>query len=193
MSARLPRRLKLPMSNRRLILLGIAIVIALYRFHFAPSTSPPSDAPTSGPSRGEEIQRPTDSATEAEPCADWPGCFTGVIAHIVDGDTLDVLSGSAKRRVRLVLVDAPERDTPQGPEATAHLTALCPVDSPATVRPDSNDPQDEYGRTLGVVYCGRQNANAEMIRSRRAEMYRRFCRRSVFGTADWARELGCAQ
>jgi endonuclease YncB( thermonuclease family) len=59
------------------------------------------------------------------------------------------------------------------------------------VYPDLNQPQDEYGRTLGVVYCGGTNANAEMIRSGRAKLYGRFCRGSVFGKKDWARELGC--
>ena len=141
-----------------------------------------------------EVQKNPTVATGSAPgesCTEWRGCFTGTVTHIVDGDTMDVRSSGSKRRVRLVLVDAPERDTPEGPAATERLSTLCKVDSPAAVYPDLNQPQDEYGRTLGVVYCGGANANAEMIRSGRAKLYGRFCRASVFGKKDWARELGC--
>lgn len=187
MSNQLPRRLKSPIGNRRLLLLGIAVAIAVYRFYFKPQSSAPEI-------RMIELQKNPSTASAsapAESCTDWKGCFTGIVTHIADGDTLDVRSGNTRRRVRLVLVDAPERDTPQGPAATEQLSSLCKVDSPAAVYPDLNQPQDEYGRTLGLVYCGGKNANAEMIRSGRAKLYGRFCRVSVFGSKDWARELGC--
>jgi micrococcal nuclease len=119
------------------------------------------------------------------------GCFTGVVSQVVDGDTLDVRSSGTNQRVRLVLVDAPERDTAQGPAATQHLIALCPVSSSVAVLPDASQPRDDYGRTLAVIYCGARNANEDMIRSGRAKLYRRFCGKSAFGKQDWARELGC--
>lgn len=185
----LPRRLKAPISNRRLLLLGIAVAIVVYRFYFKPASSEPAIKmiEVQSPSTGSPANAPPESCTE------WKGCFTGVVTHIVDGDTLDIRSAGARRRVRLVLVDAPERDTPPGPAATEHLASLCKADSPAAVYPDLNQPEDEFGRTLGVVYCAGTNANAEMIRSGRAQLYGRFCRGSAFGSKDWARELGCRE
>lgn len=191
----LPRRLKPPIGNRRLLLLGIALAIAIYRFHFQPRSSEPpiemielqkrpSPAKATAPA-GVSPSIPEDSCTE------WKGCFTGIVSGIADGDTLSIRSAGRQQRVRLVLVDAPERDTPAGPAATELLAALCGKDSPATVYPDLNQPQDEYGRTLGVVYCDGVNANAAMIRSGRAKLFGRFCRGSVFGSKVWARELGC--
>ena len=182
----LPRRLKPPVVNRRLFLLGVALVIAVYRYYFVPAMSEPSAGGDPG-----LLAAPVNAPANA--CGDWPGCFTGTIAHITDGDTLDVVAEGARRRVRLVLVDAPERDTPDGPAATQQLASLCRIESVATVFPDTSQPRDEYGRTLGVVHCGGRNANAEMIRSGRAKLYRRFCRASAFGGTDWARELGCRQ
>jgi endonuclease YncB( thermonuclease family) len=186
MPDKLPKRLKSPINLRRGILLGIALIVVLYRARYAPvSPLPILDAQNN--TANAPVAAPVDSCTE------WAGCFTGIITHIVDGDTLDVRSSGKKRRVRLVLVDAPERDTPEGPAATQALESLCAIDSPAAVYPDLKQPQDEYGRTLGVVYCAGRNANAEVIRSGRARLYRRFCSASVFGTRDWARELGCKQ
>jgi endonuclease YncB( thermonuclease family) len=183
MNDQLPRRIKPPLSLRRAILLAVAVVVVLYRARYAP---------LSLPSFGAQDQSATPTpAAPTDSCTEWQGCFTGLISHIVDGDTIDVRSNGNTRRVRLVLVDAPERDTPQGPAATAQLTSLCALNSPAAVYPDLRQPQDDYGRILGVIYCGGRNANAEMIRSGKARLYKHFCSASVFGTRDWARELGC--
>jgi endonuclease YncB( thermonuclease family) len=124
------------------------------------------------------------SPTACDPARD---CFQGSITRITDGDTLEV----NERRVRLVLVDAPERNTPAGPAATRYLEALCPAGSQALVYVDSLQPRDDYGRTLGLVWCGGRRVNEEMIRSGRAALYRRFCGESVFGLEPWAIELGC--
>src|SRR3990172_7948133 len=56
-------------------------------------------------------------------CSGSAACFTGVVNRVIDGDTLEVNG----ERIRLVLVDAPERDTPSGPAATNFLRRLCPV------------------------------------------------------------------
>jgi len=107
------------------------------------------------------------------------------VTHIVDGDTLDV----GDYRIRLVLVDAPERGQSGFTEATNLLASTCPVGSQARV--DEDDWQigdDPYGRVLAVVTCGGSNANAVLIASEWATTYTYFCSQSEFGDEDWS---GC--
>ena len=88
--------------------------------------------------------------TSMAACNGQQGCFTGTVTKVVDGDTLDV----GNVRIRLVLVDAPELNTREGPGATEHLRELCPEGSPARVLEDRLQPRDQYGRMLGLVWCG---------------------------------------
>jgi endonuclease YncB( thermonuclease family) len=120
-------------------------------------------------------------------CGGAAACFAGPVTRVVDGDTLDV-SG---QRVRLVLVNAPERATRFGPAATEHLWQLCPVGSAALVDQDDLQLTDDYGRMLGVVWCGEIRANEAVIRAGHARLYERFCRQSEFGLQLWAVTLGC--
>jgi len=153
-----------------MLLLLVALALAAHRYFLQTGVLP----------------RPAPGSASAG-CGAAEGCFTGLVTRVVDGDTLDI--GGA--RIRLVLVDAPEHDTRAGPAATRHLVELCPVGSEAEVYRDRLQPTDEYGRTLAVVWCGGRRVNEEMIRSGRAQLYRRFCRDSAFGIEPWAIELGC--
>jgi endonuclease YncB( thermonuclease family) len=175
------RRLRLPGLSRnrtRLILLVVAVLIAAYRFYSTPRREP-------------DESNSADEVTATLPCLSEPGCFTGTVTKVVDGDTLDV-SGI---RIRLVLVDAPEANTREGPEATEFLERLCPVGSKARVIEDRLQGTDDYGRTLAAVWCGGEDlrgpVNVQMIRSGHAQIYRRFCRESAFATEPWAIEAGC--
>jgi len=132
---------------------------------------------------GIDFPRPQDSTL----CSGSAACFTGVVNRVIDGDTLEV-SGE---RIRLVLVDAPERDTRAGPGATEYLRELCPVGSTALVDQDDLQRTDDYGRMLAVVWCGETRVNEAIIRAGRARLYRRFCRQSEFGLEPWAVGLGC--
>lgn len=163
--------------KRLLWLLLLAVAVGVYR-QFRPPARP--------------------ALLPMRPCGSQPGCFLGTVTNVVDGDTLEI----GPVRVRLVLVDAPEWNTREGPAATAYLRTICPEGSPARLLQDRWQPQDPYGRTLGVVWCGASGsieepagndepANARMIRSGHAKLYRRFCRESAFGGAPWAVELGC--
>ena len=164
----MPRlRLRGKGKNRiRVFLLLISLVVATYHYFFRPSYLP-----------GPEDTR----------CRGTEGCFTGIVTRVVDGDTLDVNG----ERIRLVLVDAPERDTREGPASTEYLRQLCPVGSTALVDQDDLQRTDAYGRTLAVVWCGDRRVNEELIRTGRARLYGRFCRESEFGAEPWALELGC--
>ena len=162
----------------RVTLLLLAIVAGAYRYATRNQTS---------------AEQPSSESPPAAvlPCLAEPGCFTGTVTKVVDGDTLDV-SGI---RIRLVLVDAPEANAREGPDATDFLEKLCPVGGNARVIEDARQRTDEYGRTLAAVWCEgdelRGPVNAEMIRSGHAQLYRRFCRESAFGMEPWAVEAGC--
>ncbi|MGH9783965.1 MAG: thermonuclease family protein, partial [Terriglobia bacterium] len=127
---------------------------------------------------GIDFSRPQDAGN----CGGSAGCFTGVVNRVIDGDTLEVNG----ERIRLVLVDAPERDTRSGPSATEYLRELCPVGSTALVDQDDLQRRDNYDRMLAVVWCGETRVNEAIIRAGRARLYRRFCRQSEFGSEPWA-------
>lgn len=80
----------------------------------------------------------------------------GTVAHVVDGDTLDVDLGDGETiRVRLLGIDAPESQGPSiefGRQATSYATAR--VEGKAiTLRLDElARPRDKYQRLLAYVY-----------------------------------------
>lgn len=74
---------------------------------------------------------------------------TCVVASITDGDTFRCTGG---RRVRLLLIDAPERDQgPFGVEATKGLRTLIDPGDEVLLELDVVE-RDRYGRTLAYVY-----------------------------------------
>jgi micrococcal nuclease len=85
-----------------------------------------------------------------------------MVQRIVDGDTFACADG---RRVRLLLVDAPERSqAPFGAQATAALTRLLPPGTRTRLELDVQ-PTDRYKRVLAYAYTadGRR-VNDEMAR-----------------------------
>ena len=73
---------------------------------------------------------------------------TGRVVRVMDGDTYDVLVGGMVRRVRLLGVDAPERDQPYGRQAADSVARLLrPMQLVLLTRHGA----DLYGRTLGTV------------------------------------------
>jgi micrococcal nuclease len=79
------------------------------------------------------------------------------LVHIVDGDTIDVMVGDQRERVRLIGIDTPETKKPNtpvqcfGPEATKFTTSLLPIDTPLHLERDVVA-RDDYGRLLAYVY-----------------------------------------
>lgn len=118
--------------------------------------------------------------------------FTGTIAKVIDGDTVDISTtgdDGATKRIRLVLVDAPEYLQPGYLEAKKFVTEIC-VGKNAQVDPD--DKQDRsYGRIVAVLYCNGTNVNADILDNDLASIYESFCAVSEFGNSDWAKRNGC--
>ncbi len=106
--------------------------------------------------------------------------FIGV-AHVIDGDTVDLEDG---RRVRLIGIDTPEmgysprarvegEDDPFAVEATEHLRRL--AEGELVTLKFGPEPEDKYGRTLAYLHLDDgTDLNAELLRAGLARAYRRF-------------------
>ena len=75
--------------------------------------------------------------TQIGECKGSADCFRGIVTEIVDGDTLDVNNV----RIRLSMVNTPERGEPGYNEATELTESVCPVGGTALV--DEDDGQKE--------------------------------------------------
>src|SRR3989304_2459601 len=130
-----------------IVILVVAVILS-FAFLGTPPTNPPVTPPSNPPPPPPPETDPTPGCKGTDANA---LCYVGTVTHIVDGDTLDV----GDYRIRLVLVDAPERGQSGFTEATNLLASTCPVGSQARV--DEDDWQigdDPYGRVLAVVTCG---------------------------------------
>ncbi len=80
--------------------------------------------------------------------------YAACVVRVVDGDTLivDIDLGfhvwRRAERLRLLGIDAPERDSAAGQRAVRQLRAVLPVGAAVVVRTRR---QDKYGRWLSVV------------------------------------------
>ena len=81
------------------------------------------------------------------------------IAHVIDGDTVDIDINGRTERVRLIGVNTPETKHPTkpiecfGPEASAYLTQLLPKGTTVRIERDV-EARDQYGRMLLYLYLG---------------------------------------
>ena len=95
---------------------------------------------------------------------------TATVAYVNDGDTLRLRDG---RRVRLLQIDAPEKDADcYGRAAAAALRRRAPKGSRVRLQRDPElDARDGYGRLLRYVFVGARNLNVELVRDGAASPY----------------------
>jgi endonuclease YncB( thermonuclease family) len=106
------------------------------------------------------------------------------VVRIVDGDSLIVLAQRQQIRVRLKEIDAPELKQPFGKRSRQSLAQICDKKS---ARVTWNE-KDRNGRTLGRVWCGGIDANAEQVRRGMAWVFDRYVKdRSLYSLQDAAR------
>ncbi len=102
--------------------------------------------------------------------------YTGKVVSISDGDTLTLLvpdGASFKQvKVRLGEIDTPERKQPYGTRAQQTLSDLAYNKQARVVVQDT----DRYGRTVGRVYVGGTDVNAEMVKQGAAWVYRQYAK-----------------
>jgi micrococcal nuclease len=108
--------------------------------------------------------------------------LVGNVTHVVDGDTLDI-NGV---RVRLSLVDTPERGQPEFKEAKVFVNKLCLGKKAELDIDDGQRRGDRYGREIGVVYCDGLNINEKLMENKLAKILTEYCDISEFASESWA-------
>ena len=133
------------------------------------------------------------SSTECQGQAD---CFKGKVTGIVDGDTLDINN----IRVRLTLVNTPERGEAGYTEAKEFVKSVCSIGTNVLVDEDDGQKEGSYDRLIGLVYCvGDDNSsnkkgallNEVLLQRGYAVVFEEFCAKSEFSKASWVQEYGC--
>jgi endonuclease YncB( thermonuclease family) len=103
----------------------------------------------------------------------WAAEILGRVVGLSDGDTITVLTSERRQvRVRLGEIDTPESRQPYGTRARKALSELVFGKDVRVVVQDT----DRYGRTVGRVFAGSVDANAEMVRQGAAWVYRQYSR-----------------
>lgn len=96
--------------------------------------------------------------------------WSGVVTHVVDGDTVHVRAtpNAEPRSVRLLGIDAPESCQPHGRQASEALKVMILGRTVlvATTR------QDDYGRDLAVLHLGRDDVGQLLVAAGHAWSYR---------------------
>src|SRR5215207_2045261 len=108
--------------------------------------------------------------------------LAGKVNHVVDGDTLDIND----IRIRLSLVDTPERGDLGFKEATQFVVKLC-LGENAEVDMDDGQRRGSFGREIGVVYCDGKNLNEQLMENNLGIIDTRFCEKSEFSNEKWAK------
>ena len=103
----------------------------------------------------------------------WALEVAGRLVGLSDGDTITILTAERRQvRVRLGEIDTPESRQPYGNRARQALSELVFGKDVRVVVQDT----DRYGRTVGRVFAGQVDANAEMVRQGAAWVYRQYSR-----------------
>ena len=98
------------------------------------------------------------------------------IKRVVDGDTVHVFYQDEVYKIRLIEIDAPERDQPYGNNSTEYLKSLLKdgrvdVDISGT---------DRYGRKLGRLYWQGIDINRELVSAGYAWVYDQYVTDDTF-------------
>ena len=96
--------------------------------------------------------------------------LSGKVVAVADGDTLTVLVDHRQVKVRLTEIDAPEKKQSFGARSRQSLADMT---FGRVVRVVTLD-KDRYGRTLGRIYVGQHDINAEQVRRGMAWVYDRY-------------------
>lgn len=121
-----------------------------------PSPAPSSPATTPPPT------------TAAKSALEQPGVIQGKVVDLGWGDAITVLDAQGKQhRVRLLGIDAPEKEQAYGPTARQKLSALV-FSKAVSVKYQKTD---RNGRPLGKVLLGAMDVNLEMLKAGLAWYY----------------------
>ena len=103
----------------------------------------------------------TAQALDSAPAAPRRATTSCVVSRLSDGDTLRCQGGA---RVRLIGIDAPEREqTPFSEVALNGLKSLVAIGDTVQLEPDV-DPRDQYDRVLAYAWKDGRMINWQMVR-----------------------------
>ena len=120
-------------------------------------------------------------------CIGEAKCVSELITEIIDGDTIY----TTNYKIRLSLVDTPEKNEPGFSKATAFTAKMCPVGSYVIIDQDDLQLYDQYDRLLGNVFCNGKSLNSALLYNGHAEISTRYCSISEFSEYPWAQKFGC--
>lgn len=123
-------------------------------------------------------------------CSGNANCFTGTITDVIDGDTVDI---DEEIRLRLSLVNTPERDEQGYGKAKEFVENVCGVGTKVLVDEDDGQKGGSYGRMIGLIYCGDERLllNQMIVENGYADILESYCERSEFSELNWAQNHGC--
>ena len=107
----------------------------------------------------------------------------GIVNYVIDGDTLDIND----IRIRLALVDTPERGQDGYKEAMEFVKNLCLNKRGEVDIDDAQRRGDRYGREIGVIYCDGINVNKALVENNLTKIYTEYCDISEFKNKKWAK------
>lgn len=123
---------------------------------------------------------------DSSKCTGTALCITDKVTRIIDGDTLY----TKKYKIRLSLVNSPEKNQTGFAEAKSFTSKLCPVGSTLLFDQDDKQKIDKFGRMLGKVFCSGKNLNTELLYNNHAKISKEYCSVSEFSGESWAK-YGC--
>ena len=191
------------------VIATVAYIAVVLLFGFLINTITVADAVTNTITTSTTTAIPTNTTmtTTATDFNTIRGNTTGLVTHIVDGDTLDLdINNGTITRIRFSLVNTPERGEPGYKEAKDFVAATCPVGSTAIFDAD-NGQKLSFGRVVGVIYCVGSssssgssdsntnysnniliNLNQALLQNKYAEPVTRFCDISEFSDRSWIKD-----
>ncbi len=111
---------------------------------------------------------PTDPNLSANSTAEQRELI-GRVVRVADGDTLTIADSAGRQHnIRLVGIDAPELKQAFGKQSRQALSRMAMGKNARVLWTE----KDQFGRTLGIVYVGDLNANAELVRNGWAWRYK---------------------
>jgi len=130
--------------NRVGLLIVMCCVLAACSPASLRSTNAPPADPSAAPTIGAQFGDPAD------------------LVRVVDGDTIEVDTGTASELVRLIGINAPERDECHGDAASAAL-AVALRDATISLERGTSDERDGFGRLLRYIRADGEDVNQQLL------------------------------
>ena len=109
-----------------------------------------------------------------------PRPFEAAVVGVIDGDTIDVLAGRQKTRIRIEGIDCPELAQPFG-RAAKQFSSDRVFGKRVEVLPQSTD---RYGRLVARVRIGGEDLGLALLEAGLAWQYTTYSHDPVYGSAE---------